>query len=257
MNKKEEIWKDIPDYEGYYQVSDIGRVRSLDRWITYSNGQERFYKGGIMRGGTQAGYKFTTLKIASQGRAYRVSQLVAMAFLKHQPNGSKKVVDHINGDRSDDRLENLRVVTLRENVTTCFRANKDSFSSEHIGVCWDSSVGKWMSSIFCDGKSTFLGHFDCELEASMKYQRALSEIENGSFKPDDYRVKWTSKHKGVYKREGKWASTIIYNKKQYHIGTFPTEELAYQSRLIAEQEVKDGVFLANRRAKKNKVTPTP
>ena len=44
-----EVWKDIPNYEGYYQVSSLGRVKSLDRIITYSNGKEVYTKGKIIK----------------------------------------------------------------------------------------------------------------------------------------------------------------------------------------------------------------
>jgi len=238
MNKKEEEWKDIPDYEGYYQVSDLGRVRSLDRIITYSNGHKRFYKGGIMRGGTQAGYKFTTLKIAGQGRAYRVSQLVAMAFLGHKPNGHKLVVDHINGDRSDDRVDNLRIVTQRENSSTCFRSNEESFSSQYVGVHWNEEESKWRAQIVHNGVNTFLGCYDTEVEASNAYQLALSKIEDGSFNPDTYKPKYTSKHKGVCfkKANNKWVAQITANGKRKQLGYFRTELEAYQAYLKAEKE---------------------
>lgn len=238
MNKKEEIWKDIPNYEGYYQASSLGRVRSLDRWITYSNGQERFYKGGIMRGGTQAGYKFTTLKISGQGRAYKVSQLVAMAFLGHEPNGYSLVVDHINGDRSDDRVENLRIVTQRENSSTCFRSNEESFSSQYVGVHWNKEESKWRAQIVHNGVNTFLGYYDTEIEASKAYQLALSKIKDGSFNTDDYKPKWTSKYKGVCfkKANNKWVAQITINGKSKHIGYFSTEILAHEAYLKAEKE---------------------
>ena len=132
-----EIWKDIPNYEGYYQASNLGMVRSLDRTVITSNGQKKFCKGRVMNGSVNKGYNRTVLYIDGVGRYLKFSQIVAMTFLDHNPNGHKLVVDHINGDKSDDRVENLRIVTKRANTSTCFRSNRDSFTSGHAGVYWE------------------------------------------------------------------------------------------------------------------------
>lgn len=258
MSEIKEIWRDIPGYDGYYQVSDLGRVRSLDRYVVSTVGKKRFFKGGAINGHINKGYRCTSLSKNGKKRTCRFSQLVAMAFLGHVPNGNTLVVDHINGDRSNDRVENLRIVTNRANASTCFRSNESSFSSEHVGVAWTERRAKWRAYIKYKGAQINLGHYDSEIKASNAYQSALSKIKDGSFNPDNYKAKWTSEYKGVYynKKEKKWIANIQAGGNQIYIGSFPTEELAYQARLIAEQEVKDGVFLANRRAKKNKVTPT-
>ena len=185
MDKNKEVWMDIPEYKGYYQASNLGRVRSLDRWVTYSNGRKCFYKGGIIKGTiSDKGYNQTTLRKNNIGRTFKFSQLVAMAFLRHEPMGHKIVVDHINGNRLDDKLENLRIVTFRENVSTCFRAGESRFSSRYVGVHWSKVSSKWISQIRY-GKNRFhLGSFDCEREASNAYQEALLKIKNGSFITD-------------------------------------------------------------------------
>ncbi len=100
MSKIKEVWKDIPGYEGYYQASSLGRIRSLDRTVLTTNGQDRFYKGRIIKGNVDKdGYRRTTLKKNNIGRTFKFSQLVAMAFLGHKPNGHTLIVNHINGDR--------------------------------------------------------------------------------------------------------------------------------------------------------------
>ena len=244
-NKNKEIWKDVPEYEGYYQVSYMGRVRRLDRTVTYSDGRNRFYKGALMRGSLVNGYRRTTLKVSGRGRYYTFAQLVAIAFLGHKPKGHELVVDHIDGDKSNDAVKNLRVVTNRENCTTCFRANNGSFSSEYAGVSWHKGAFKWLAQTKFNGKTIRLGLFTDEEEASIAYQLALSKIDDGSFNPDDYKPKFTSRHKGVFlhKSSGKWQAQITINGKQEHIGLFPTELEAYQARLKAEQEINDGIFL--------------
>lgn len=238
MNNKEEIWKDVPDYEGYYQVSDMGSVRSLDRWVVYSNGRERFYKGIAMKQTVSKGYNITGLSKGGVIRTYKFSQLVAMAFLNHKPNGHKLVVDHINGNRADDRLENLRIVTNRANSSTCFRSNRDSFTSEYIGVGWNKENSKWMARIKFKGETTYLGYFTDEVGASNAYQLALSKIKDNSFNPNDYKPKWTSRYKGVHfdKSKDKWIVQIRINGKQKKIGLFPTELEAHHAYLKAEKE---------------------
>ncbi len=231
-NTVKEEWRDVPNYEGYYQVSDLGRVRSLDRTITYVDGRKRFYKGRIRDGSIdKCGYRQTTLCISGVGRNFTFSQIVAMSFLGHEPSGATLVVDHINGDISDDRVENLRIVTNRANLSTCFRSNEDSFSSEYAGVNWDKKTSKWEAKIYHKGVHIYLGLYNSEMEASNVYQEALSKINDGSFNPDDYKREWTSKYKGVcfHKGTNKWVAQITINGKKKHIGLFPTEALAHQA----------------------------
>lgn len=228
---EKEIWKDVPGYEGYYQASNLGRVRSLDRIITYSNGYDRFYKGGVMNGSVNNGYRQTALHINGIRRNFKFSQLVAMAFLNHEPNGMKMVVDHINGVRSDDRVENLRIVTNRANLSTCFRSDRDSLSSEYVGVNWDKKPSKWRALIEYKGVSVHLGYYNTEIEASKAYQLALSKIEDGSFNADDYKPNHTSKHRGVHfnKAMNKWRAQIMINGKRKHLGYFKTELEAHNA----------------------------
>lgn len=253
MNKKGEIWKGIPEYEGYYQVSSLGRVRSLDRTITYSNGYDRFYKGVVLNGNVNRdGYRQTTLRISGVGRTFMFSQIVAMTFLGHEPNGHNLVVDHINGNKIDDRLVNLRVVTNRENCSTCFRTNSNTLSSSYVGVIWVSRDEIWRSQIKYKGSQVTIGYYKDEKDASDSYQKALLKIKTNTFNPDDYAPVFSSKHKGVcfQKVAQKWQAYIKINGKQKHLGYHPTELEAYQARLKAEQEINDGVFLLRREANK-------
>ena len=238
MNKEVEEWRDVPEYEGYYQVSNMGRVRSLDRTVTFINGREQFYKGQILDGAVTKGYKRACLNKDSIRRTYSFSQLVAMAFLGHIPNGGKIVVDHVNGDKLDDRIKNLRIVTQRANCSTCFRSDKASLSSEYIGVCWNRAISKWHSYILYNGGRIHLGFFTNEIEASNAYQSALSKIKDGSFIPNNYKDKWTSNYKGVYfhKASDKWVARIRINGRQEYLGIFPTELEAHHAYQKAKEE---------------------
>lgn len=230
MNVKE-LWEDIPNYEGYYQASSLGRVRSLDRTVIYKNGREQFYKGRITKGSVNNGYRQTKLRGDGIGRTFMFSQLVAMTFLGHEPNGHDLVVDHINGDKSDDRVENLRIVTHRANTSTCFRSDRGSFSSEYVGVNWSKKASKWLALIYHDGVHTHLGCYNTEIEASKAYQLALSKIKDGSFNHNDYKPKLTSEYKGVYfhKAANKWHAKITINGKRKYLGLFKTELEAHNA----------------------------
>ena len=250
MSEKEvEIWKDIPEYEGYYQASNLGRIRSLDRTVLTINGQERFYKGGVMNGSVNKGYKTYSLSINGVYRTFQGSQLVAMSFLGHKPNGYKLVVDHINGNKSDDRVENLRLANHRANTSSCFRSDKDSFSSEYVGVNWNKKSSKWKAQIWHNGVSTFLGYYDTEIEASTAYQSALSKINDGSFNHNDYRPIFTSEYKGVtfQKATNKWHARITINGKSKHIGYFRTELEAHNAYQNILKDIITQKILANQK----------
>jgi hypothetical protein len=162
---KNEVWKDIDGYNGDYQVSDMGRVKSLKR------GGEIIMKASVK----SIGYYRIYLLTRGQRKEYMIHQLVAMAFLNHTPCGHKIVVDHINHDRLDNRAINLQLVSNRENSTKDrFRG---SYSSKHIGVSWSKLHKKWRSDINIDGKQRFLGCFTYESEAANAYQNALKDLK--------------------------------------------------------------------------------
>lgn len=238
IEKEKEIWKNIPGYEGYYQASDLGRVRSLDRTVIYKDGRKRFYKGKVLSPTMTKGYKQAALMMKGRHKSFRISQLVAMAFLGHEPDGLKLVIDHIDGNKLDDRVENLRIVTNRANASTCFRTNNGTFSSEYLGAHWHINSLKWNSSIYYDGIYVYLGSFDNEADASDAYQKALSKIKNDSFNPNDYKPKYLSKYKGVDldKRINKWMARITIKGSRKYLGSFKTEKEAYEARQKALKE---------------------
>ncbi|MCB5173631.1 NUMOD4 domain-containing protein [Microvirga lenta] len=98
-----EIWKPVARHEGRYEVSNNGRVRSLDRTVTYSDGRIALFKGRVLSEARGAsGYLTVTL---DRGKRALVHRLVAETFLS-RPDGAT-VVNHKNGDKRDNRAENL------------------------------------------------------------------------------------------------------------------------------------------------------
>jgi len=156
-----EIWKDVVGYESLYQVSNLGRVKSLHQ-----------KKEKILSPRLCKGYFLVALCLKNERKDIYIHQLVAMAFLNHIPNGYEKVVDHINDIKTDNRLENLQVVTHRFNAYK----TQGKYASNYKGVCWDKERNKWIAKIYLNGKHLFLGRFTTEKEASQVYQNKLKQI---------------------------------------------------------------------------------
>jgi hypothetical protein len=109
-----EEWRDVIEYEGLYQVSNLGRVRSLDRFIGHNKGGKRFWQGRLIKPfETLEGYNRVTLYKNGEKDYFFIHRLVARAFFK--PDPIRNHVDHLNGIRNDNRVENLRWVTPSEN----------------------------------------------------------------------------------------------------------------------------------------------
>ena len=92
-------------------------------------------------------------------------------LILNAPKGME--VDHINGNGLDNRKENLRCVSRRQNTQN--RKNQKKYS-EFPGVTWDKSRNKWKADIHIKGSNLFLGRFDDEREAAKAYERACREL---------------------------------------------------------------------------------
>jgi NUMOD4 motif/HNH endonuclease len=116
-----EIWMAIPDYEGYYEVSSMGRVRSLPR-ISHRGFK---LKGKIIKGSpNQDGYLHLRLWKDGAKEIFRVHRLVALAFIRNPEN--KPRVNHIDNNRSNNALSNLEWATHQEDVDHKCRQNRQN-----------------------------------------------------------------------------------------------------------------------------------
>ena len=109
-----EEWRDIKGYEGFYQASNLGRVRSLDRIVVYKNGRTHLQKGRILCFGVQdKGYNNIQLYKNGVGKTKLVHRLVWETFNGEIPKGMQ--VNHINEVKTDNRLCNLNLLSCRDN----------------------------------------------------------------------------------------------------------------------------------------------
>jgi hypothetical protein len=147
-------FKQIPDWQDYL-IYDDGRIYSIkSKKMLKTSKNRRGYAGVTLR---NKGKRLTT----------EVHKLVALCFLSHKYNKTH-VVDHINNNKLDNRLDNLQIITHREN---CVKDKKNG-TSKYTGVYLTKS-GKYAAVIRNNRKKIHLGSFMTEIEASIAYENYL------------------------------------------------------------------------------------
>lgn len=133
-----EIFKDITGYEGIYQVSNLGNVKSLKRVIMRSDNRPRTIPEKIKVATEDHGYRKVGLHDKDgNARTYSIHRLVMRVFVGDSP----LYVDHIDGNKGNNCLDNLRYVTNSENLT--FRNTDKQFKSGHPYVYLDKSRNEY------------------------------------------------------------------------------------------------------------------
>lgn len=115
---KKEIWKDIKGYEGFYQISNFGKVKSLTRLIIRKNNNDFTLKGKLLKSANNGNYDLVVLTKDKKRKTHTVHQLVALNFIPN-PNRYKEI-NHIDGNKKNNFIENLEWCTHEENMKHAF-----------------------------------------------------------------------------------------------------------------------------------------
>jgi len=172
-----ETWEDIIGYEGSYQVSNKGRVKSLKRYVKHSKGGKQILNERILKGRSGNKNKYITVSLVkdAKGKSYSIHSLVSEAFMGYKkPKGF--VVDHINKDLKNNNIENLRYCTQRENLN-----NRSLVSNTgYVGVSINPPNYKkrYRARIRINEKMKELGSFETAKQAGQAYIKEKNKIEN-------------------------------------------------------------------------------
>lgn len=155
LNGNDEIWKDIPEFEGRYQVSNLGLVRSIQD--NHGNPRLRVKATQV----SNKGYVYVQLFVKNVQHMVSVHSAVASAFVPN-PEG-KKTVNHIDGNKQNNRVDNLEWATYSENLkhayTTGLKQAPKGCSGMKVGktsrfhnVTYDPTKDRWLASVKLKGK---------------------------------------------------------------------------------------------------------
>lgn len=175
MRQPKEIWKDVVGFEGQYQVSNFGRVMSLERTTLRKNGYPLPIRCRILKyRKNEHGYlSVHYYRNHNQEVTAKVHRLVAIAFVPN-PRGLK-YINHKDNNPANNKASNLEWCSSRENASHghLILGKKQS---KFIGVSRSRNGKRWMAFIYVK-KNINLGTFDTELEASLAYKKALKKYK--------------------------------------------------------------------------------
>lgn len=167
-----EIWKDIKGYEGLYQVSNLGRLRTLQRYNISKKKHEKICK--ILKlGEHRQGYQTTMLSKDGKQKAYLVHRLVAETFIRNEKSNPE--VNHIDADKTNNCVSNLEWVTAKEN----------SIHATRLGIKnTKKAVEKIKRKVFFYEGGKLVKIFDsgaqCAKELELNYKSLNSSLNRGS-----------------------------------------------------------------------------
>jgi hypothetical protein len=158
-----EVWRSISGYINY-QVSNIGRVRNTATGHIMTNQM------------SHKGYYRTRLSKDKHITEYEIHRLVAQEFVPKPNVEHKLVVDHIDRNKLNNQVSNLRYVSYSQNHVNSSKRSRIT-TSKYKGVSWDAKSKKWRAKLVKDRQDLYLGAYDNEVDAAKAYnERAIAEF---------------------------------------------------------------------------------
>lgn len=160
--------KDIKGFESLYAITTQGRV-----WSYFSN---KFLSFGVMT----SGYRHLVLCKNKQYKTYSISRLVAINFLENKK--MLPCVNHIDGNKINNNINNLEWCTYSENSKHAYRTGLSKYCyvekgiSKYRGINYDKKSKKWRARININKRRKFLGLFDTEQQAHLEYLRFSENV---------------------------------------------------------------------------------
>lgn len=174
-------------------------------------------------------------EVCLDGKSYRAHRLAWFFVYGEFP---EHFIDHIDGDRANNRISNLRLATQAQNLQNLWR-NRGKYT-KLLGVTYHKQAGKWMAQIRADGRNKNLGLYDTDTDAHLAYLHAKRELHpfgaiahEAELPPKPKRASTTdtsvSGYRGVSldKRRGTWGARIAINGKYKSLGNYATAEEAH------------------------------
>jgi len=162
-------FKDIPGYEGLYQINKMGVIKSLSKPKGWHNAKDRILNPVI-----KGKHKRVTLRKNNKGRGLYIHSLMIKTFRPDVEIKDNEVIDHIDNNTMNNRIANLRVVTKRFSNS---KNKRKGSSSKYMGVHWSNRFNKWVATIHINKDDRYLGRFDKEYKASQTYKLAVQNID--------------------------------------------------------------------------------
>ena len=173
----EEIWKDIAGYEGKYQVSNMGRVRSLPRVALDTKGRRQQVKGIILKPNDRKGYDSVRLRDNGRYDVFSVHRLVGMAFVPGYFDGA--VINHKDENPKNNRADNLEWVSLHDNILHGF---ENGLYSNQIACTLVSETGIAQQFRSCSQASLFLGRNPGYINLCIRKARKARDTQGHFYK---------------------------------------------------------------------------
>lgn len=165
---KKETWKNIKDYEGYYQISSYGRVKSLKRQVKTKNGFRIIKEKILKKIPDKDKYIMVKLSKNNKIKTCKVHRLVAEYFIEN-PNNLPQV-NHIDGNKQNNYYKNLEYTANLKNTNHYHSRNGTKKYGVHM------SQNKWRARIKKDGKSICLGHYEKKDDAYQAFYNKYKEL---------------------------------------------------------------------------------